>query len=202
MKCCAVLFAITYVIEAFVDNLNTALEVLEVDEKKEIGKNKSKTVIFSDGVTCHSQSNGNQVTDFDSKDKSVPDSKDIGGGNRHRKEYENTDRIDHDGGVGEKDKIEINKRVNRNRISKAVYTFLPLFSISSLFTASLEIGEKFHFYRLKLLTVLQGNLVQKFRLFYCENGYEDFTDLEDISVICSDARHSTCVSERDLGSDK
>jgi hypothetical protein len=190
------------VIEAFVDNLKNALEVLEVDKEKEISKNHSKTVILNDGVTCHSRSNGNQKTNFDSKDGSVTDKTDVGEKNRHRKENGNNDRINHDGGVGEKDKIEINKRVNRNRISKAVYSFLPLFSISSLFKASLEIGEKFHFYRLKLLTVLKGNIVQKFRLFCCENGIEDFTDLEDDSVFRSGARHSTCVSGRDLGSDK
>lgn len=202
MKCCAVLFAITYVIEAFLDNLKNAIEVLEVDEEKESSKNNSKTVILSDGVNCHSENNGNQITDFDCEDRSLTDNTDLGGKNRHRKGNENTDRINQDGGEGEKKKFEINKRVNRNRISKVFFSFLPVFSLSSLFTAYLEISEKFHFYRLKLLTVLQGNIVQKFRLFCCENGNEYFTDLEDNTVFCSGACHSTCVSERDLGSDK
>jgi hypothetical protein len=191
------------VIEAFIDNLKNALEVLEVDEEKEISENHIKTVVLSDGVNGHYQNNGNQVTtDLDSKDGSVTGNTDIGEENWCRKENGKNYRIDHNGGEGEIKKIEINKIVNRNRILKAVYSFLPLFSVSSLFTASLEIGEKFHFYRLKLLTVLRGNIVQKFRLFYCENGNEDFTDLEDNSVFRSDACHSTCVSERDLGSDK
>lgn len=195
IKCCAVLFTITYVIEVFVDNLNTALEVLEVDEEKEIGKNQTKTVVITVGVNCRSQNNGNKIiTDFDSKDRSVTGDADVG----EKNENVNTDRINHDGVEGEKEK----KRVNHSRISKAVYSFLPLFSISSLFKASLRIGEKFHFYRLKLLSVLQGNMVQKFRLFCCDNDNEDFTDLDDNSVFRSDACHSTCVSERDLGSDK
>lgn len=203
MKCCVVLFAITYVIEAFIDSFNNALDALETEND---GENKKKNInsaatVGENGKKCHSQNNENETTDSDTchsyfNDKNSFEKMKISdniSGN-----YEN---YNHDN-VEDNNKFDKSKTVRHNHLSKALYSFLPLFSILSLFTASLDTDEKFHFYRLKLSSILQGNFVRKFRCFCCENGNEDFTDLEDTSEHGIDNIYQTDHNEKDLRSKK
>ena len=203
MKCCAVLFAITYVIEAFIDSFNNALDALETENNGE-DKNKNKhttATIGENGKKCHSQNNENEITDSDTCHSAFNEKYNFDRINQSKNKSGNDENNNHDN-IGDNNKFDKSKTVHHNRLSKSLYSFLPLLSIISLFTASMDTDEKFHFYRLKLLSTLQGNFVRKFRCFCCENGNEDFTDLEDISEHGIDSIDQTDHNEKDLGSKK
>ena len=203
MKCCAVLFAITYVIEAFIDSFNNALEALETENYRgNKNKNKDYTVaIGENGKKCHPQDNENEITDTDTCHRDINDKNNFDEINKSKNKCGSNENNNHDN-LGSNNKFDKNRTVHHNCLSKAFYSFLPLFSILSLFSASLEKDEKFHFYRVKLLSISQGNFVRKFRSFCCENGNEDFTDLEDISEHGFDNVHQTDHNKKDLGSEK
>ena len=203
MKCCAVLFAITYVIEAFMDSFNNALEVLETENNSANKKNNEDLIatIGDSGKKFNSQNNENEITDSDTCHNDINDEINSNRIKKSRSNCGNDENINYDN-VGNNNKFDKGKTAQHNRLSKAFYSFLPLFSILSLFTASLDKDEKFHIYRLKFLSIVQGNFVRKFRCFCCENGNEDFTDLEDISEHGFDNIRQKDHDEKDLESKK
>ena len=179
--------------------MKNALELFGTDEEKIDNYNDSKT---RDDMTSSSQNNVNQVADFDIINRSATAMNNFNDTNHNKNKNEKDDKENYNDDARGKKKLEKIINVDDNRQSKALYSFLPLFLILSLFTASLDNDEKFHFHRTELLTVLEGNIVKKFRVLCCENDDEYSRDMETSTVFSFSPLHSTNDKEKNHESDK